>query len=211
MTETVTPSINQLIDAVQEADSASKLFLAVSKLAKVRSPLAIPTLIEVLGFNNPGAAVAATEGLIAMGETAVTALLANVDHYNYGARAWAVRVFAGVGDPRALELLLKAASSDFALSVRRAAAKGLGSLHWENLNPQETPQAQQRVLDTLLFTVNDQEWVVRYASVVSLGSLYLAAENQETKTTIKEKLVTISQEDEEVVVRTRATWAVTHL
>ena len=123
MTETITP-INDLIKAVEKADSSSSLFLAVSNLAKVRSPLAIPTLIEVLAFNNPGAAVAATEGLIALGETAITSLLENVDDYNYGARAWAIRVFAGIGDPRGLDLLLKAASSDFSLSVRRAATKG---------------------------------------------------------------------------------------
>ncbi|MGY6530658.1 MAG: HEAT repeat domain-containing protein [Cyanobacterium sp.] len=203
MTETI-PSINDLIEAVEKADSAPSLFLAVSNLAKVRSPLAIPTLIEVLGFNNPGAAVAATEGLIALGETAVTALLKNVDDYNYGARAWAIRVFAGIGDPRALELLLKAARSDFSLSVRRAATKGLGTIIWENIPPQTLAQAQQQVLDTLLITAKDGEWVVRYATVVSLANLHQVIDNQEMKNIIKKTLINLQHEDEEIAIQTRS-------
>ncbi len=211
MTKILNSSIDDLINAVRDADSASKLFLAVAELAKVRSPLAIPTLIEVLGFNNPGAAVAATEGLIAIGESAVTTLLKNVDDYNYGARAWAIRVFAGIGDPRALDLLLQAASKDFSLSVRRAATKGLGSMAWEKFNPQEIQQAEQKILKTLLFICNDEEWVVRYASVFSLASLYKTTHAQLVKDTIKEKLIGISQEDREICVKTRAKFALTNL
>lgn len=203
MTETITP-IDNLIKAVKEADSASSLFLAVSKLAKVRSPLAIPTLIEVLGFNNPGAAVAATEGLIALGETAVTSLLENVDDYNYGARAWAIRVFAGIGDPRALELLLKAARSDFSLSVRRAATKGLGTIIWEKISPATLPQAQQEILNTLLITAQDGEWVVRYATVVSFANLYLAVDSQNIRNIIEQALTTLENSDEEIAIKTRS-------
>nr|OEJ79563.1 phycocyanobilin lyase [Cyanobacterium sp. IPPAS B-1200] len=195
--------INDLIKAVEKADSASSLFLAVSNLAKVRSPRAIPTLIEVLGFNNPGAAVAATEGLIALGETAITSLLENVDDYNYGARAWAIRVFAGIGDPRGLDLLLKAASSDFSLSVRRAATKGLGSITWDKMTSENLSQAQQRVLDTLLITAQDGEWVVRYATVVSLTNLYVAMDNQGMKNTIRQTLINL-QDDEEIAIKTRS-------
>ncbi|AUC61059.1 phycocyanobilin lyase beta subunit CpcF [Cyanobacterium sp. HL-69] len=202
MTETITP-INDLIKAVEKADSSSSLFLAVSNLAKVRSPLAIPTLIEVLAFNNPGAAVAATEGLIALGETAITSLLENVDDYNYGARAWAIRVFAGIGDPRGLDLLLKAASSDFSLSVRRAATKGLGSITWDKMTSENLSQAQQRVLDTLLITAQDGEWVVRYATVVSLTNLYVAMDNQGMKNTIRQTLINL-QDDEEIAIKTRS-------
>lgn len=117
MTETITDNVQSLILAVQKADSAYALLKAVENLAKVRSPKAIPTLIEVLGFNNPGAAVAAVDGLILIGEETVPILLENLDGYNYGARAWATRVFAGIGDPKALELLLEAATTDFSLSV----------------------------------------------------------------------------------------------
>ncbi|AFZ47885.1 PBS lyase HEAT domain protein repeat-containing protein [Cyanobacterium stanieri PCC 7202] len=210
MTETITP-VNDLIKAVEEADSASKLFLAVSNLAKVRSPLAIPTLIEVLGYNNPGAAVAATEGLIALGETAITSLLENVDDYNYGARAWAIRVFAGIGDPRALQLLLKAASSDFSLSVRRAATKGLGTIKWQQIPSDTLSQTQQQILDTLLITAQDGEWVVRYATVVSLANLYPAVHNLDLKNIIEKTLISLRDSDPEIAITTRSKLALQNL
>ncbi|MEM7593062.1 MAG: HEAT repeat domain-containing protein, partial [Cyanobacteria bacterium P01_A01_bin.83] len=92
-------NVQQLIEAVNQADSADLLLETVENLADAQDKAAIPTLVEVLGFNNPGAAVAAVDGLIRIGEPVVSYLLENLDDYNYGARAWATRVFAGVGDP----------------------------------------------------------------------------------------------------------------
>lgn len=160
-----------LIRAVDEADSAQKLLQAVRVLAAAGSVAAIPKLIQVLGFNNPGAAVAAVDGLIALGKPAVLPLMEQLDGYNYGARAWAIRGLSGIGDPRGLEILLKASASDFALSVRRAAARGLGVIHWEWLGAEEVPGAQERTLETLLQTSQDPEWVVRYAAIVGLEGL----------------------------------------
>ena len=165
------PDVKQLIEAVNQADSADLLLETVENLAEVTDQAAIPTLVEVLGFNNPGAAVAAVDGLIKIGEPVVPYLLTNLDSYNYGARAWATRVFAGIGDPAALDLLLKAAVADFSQSVRRAAAKGLGSIIWSKLPAQEVVPAQQKVLQTLLLATEDGEWVVRYAAIVGLESL----------------------------------------
>ena len=163
--------VRQLIEAVDRADSADLLLKTVEDLAEAKDRIAIPTLVEVLGFNNPGAAVAAVDGLIQIGEPVVPYLLDNLDGYNYGARAWATRVFAGIGDPAALDLLLKAAVSDFSQSVRRAAAKGLGSIIWSKLPADKVIPAQQEVLQTLLLATEDGEWVVRYAAVVGLESL----------------------------------------
>ncbi len=163
--------VQQLINAVNKADSADLLLETVENLAEVGDQAAIPTLVEVLGFNNPGAAVAAVDGLIQIGEPVVPYLLKNLDGYNYGARAWATRVFAGIGDPSALDLLLKAAVSDFSQSVRRAAAKGLGSILWSKLPESEVIPAQKKVLKTLLLATEDGEWVVRYAAVVGLEAL----------------------------------------
>ena len=160
-----------LIDAVNKADSADLLLQTVEDLADAVDEAAIPTLVEVLGFNNPGAAVAAVDGLIQIGEPVVPYLLNNLDGYNYGARAWATRVFAGVGDPSALDLLLEAAVSDFSQSVRRAAAKGLGSILWSKLPQSELASAQEKVLQALLSATEDGEWVVRYAAIVGLESL----------------------------------------
>ncbi len=163
--------VQQLINAVNKADSADLLLETVENLAQVNDRAAIPTLVEVLGFNNPGAAVAAVDGLIQIGEPVVPYLLKNLDGYNYGARAWATRVFAGIGDPSALDLLLEAAVADFSQSVRRAAAKGLGSILWSKLPESEVIPAQKKVLKTLLLATEDGEWVVRYAAVVGLESL----------------------------------------
>lgn len=180
MNPSLVNNIAKLIEAVNKADSANALLEAVEDLAEVRSPQAIPTLIDVLRYNNPGAAVAAVEGLIEIGELAIPYLLENLDDYNYGARAWSIRVFAGIGDPRALDLLLKAAISDFSLSVRRAAVRGLGFIKWSKVATDQVDTLQQQVLDTLLLALQDGEWVVRYATVVGLEQLALTLASSKT-------------------------------
>lgn len=213
MTSTTT-SVTQLIEAVNQADSGSKLLSAVEKLAQSKSPEAIPTLIEVLGFNNPGAAVAATEGLTAMGEVVIEPLLNSLDEYNYGARAWALRVFAGIGDIRALDLLIKAATSDFSLSVRRAATRGLGNLQWHQLPETKIMATQQQVFETLCLIAQDGEWVVRYSCVVALENLghKLAQFNHQT---LRDKIVAqlqhIIDSDEEIAVGTRGKLALSRI
>ena len=162
---------NQLIRAVEEADSSQTLIHAVKDLAEAHIKEAIPILIKVLGYNNPGAAVAAVDGLVEIGEPAVLKLLETLDGYNYGARAWAIRALAGIGDPRGLEILLDSAANDFSFSVRRSAARGLGFIHWEKLSETDINQAQQRVFQILLQVSQDPEWVVRYAAVVGLQGL----------------------------------------
>ena len=200
---------SELIKAVERADSADGLLDAVEALAAVRSEAAIPTLIEVLGYNNPGAAVAAVDGLIDIGEPAVPYLLENLDDYNYGARAWAIRAFAGIGDPRGLDLLLKAASTDFSLSVRRAAARGLGFINWLKLPPEQVLPAQTEVLKTLLLVSEDGEWVVRYAAVVGLQALFTAIDYTQTHFVkqILDKFTLIIATDPEIAVRARTQMA----
>ena len=162
---------NELIHAVEVADSADALLDAVEALAEANSIDAIPTLIEVLGFNNPGASVAAVDGLIEIGEPSVVPLLQLIDTYNYTARSWAVRALAGIGDPRGLDILCHAATSDFSASVRRAAARGLGTLQWQLVEEAAIATTRARVLEALTTTIQDEEWVVRYASVVGVHQL----------------------------------------
>jgi phycocyanobilin lyase beta subunit len=211
MTHSTHPT-SDLIRAVDEADSAAGLVAAVYQLAAARDEAAIPTLIRVLGFNNPGAAVAAVDGLIRLGDRAVPVLLEQLDGYNYGARAWAIRAIAGIGDPRALAVLLEAAQSDFALSVRRAAARGLGILRWHILSPEQVQSAQTQVLDVLMRVSSDPEWVVRYAAVVSLQALAIAysqaqIDNQPIIQHLHERFIS----EDTVVVRTRIQWALAQL
>ncbi len=213
MNQTLSKTIEELIDAVNKADSADKLLETVEDLAEVRSPEAIPTLIEVLGFNNPGAAVAAVEGLIDIGEPSVPYILNNLDDYNYGARAWAIRVFAGVGDPQALDLLIKAATSDFSLSVRRAATRGLGFIKWSMLPDGEITPNQEKVFETLAFVTQDGEWVVRYASIVALEQLGLTmiANNNDLITKLESVLKNLFDRDSEIAIQARIQLALSNL
>jgi phycocyanobilin lyase subunit beta len=167
--------LKTLLDAIAEADSSDRMVKAVEKLAQARLEAAIPNLITVLGYNNPGAAVAAVEGLIEIGRPAVKPLLELLDGYNYGARAWALRALAGIGDPQALNLLLDAAENDFALSVRRAATRGLGTINWDELPFEAIAPARIRVIEVLIKVAQDHEWVVRYAAITGLQELAIAS------------------------------------
>lgn len=164
-----------LLQEIAEADSSTRMVAAVEGLAQAQIADGIPHLIAALGYNNPGAAVAAVEGLIAIGPPAVQPLLELLDGYNYGARAWGLRALAGIGDPRALDLLLDAAVNDFALSVRRAAARGLGKLNWEELAPASIAPAQAKVIEVLENVSQDHEWIVRYAAITGLQELAIAS------------------------------------
>ena len=202
-------TVQSLIQAVDEADSAEKLVKAVRALAQLQHEAAIPTLTTVLRYNNPGAAIAAVEGLVSLGEVTVPYLLDNIDGYNYGARAWATRVLAGIGDPRALEVLIDAATSDFSFSVRRGAVKGLGNLKWQNLPETETVSALEKVLQTLATVALDTEWVVRYAAIAGLESF--AMKQVALRTEVMEKLTELSMTETEFIVKTRILWALENL
>lgn len=202
-----------LIRAVDEADSASALASAVENLAQARSPEAVTKLIEALNYNNPGAAVASVDGLIQLGEPAVLPILELLDNYNYSARAWAVRALAGIGDPRGMEIILDAALNDFAMSVRRAAAKGLGALQWEKLAEQDRKEAQQRCGEALMKITDDSEWVVRYAAVSGLQSLAVATQTilPRLYQTIFQHLETQYTSEATIAVKARIRFAVDSL
>ena len=178
------PPLQPLVAAVDGAHSAESLVQATRALAlALATPPseptavnpeilhAIRTLVGVMGFNNPGAAVAAVDGLMACGPAAVEPLLEGLDNHNYGARAWAVRALAGIGDGRGLDLLEEALQGDIGPSVRRAAARGLGQLRLETLEPESRAPVWNRCLGALKRGSQDDEWVVRYAVVVGLESL----------------------------------------
>jgi phycocyanobilin lyase beta subunit len=168
-------SITEWIHAVHGATSPEELLRATQALAasdpEDDRPELIDCLVEVLGFNNPGAAVAAVEGLIRRGPRAVPPLLDRLDPRNYGARAWAVRALAGIGDVRGLDVLEEALATDVGPSVRRAAACGLGSLRLRPLAPESRVLVRERALQALEAGSQDDEWVVRYAVTVGLESL----------------------------------------
>ncbi len=202
-------TLKTLIAAVDAADSSARLLEAVQDLANAADVGAVPTLIAALSYNNPGAAVAAVDGLIKIGEPAVPALLDQLDRHNYTARAWAIRALAGIGDPRGLTTLLGAATADFAMSVRRAAARGLGTLKWPQFPADELEMAQAEALDALLFVCDDEEWVVRYAAVTGLQALAAAIWHRQPdwRTPILAKLDQLGTQDPIWAVRARVWWA----
>lgn len=195
----------QLIQAVEQADSPERLITAVNTLAAARSEAGIPTLIAALGYNNPGAALAAVAGLVQMGATAVPLLLELLDGYNYGARAYAIRALAAIADPRALEVLLNAAKSDFAPSVRRAASKGLGNLHWNQLEPSHQQLAQETAFQTLAEICQDTDWSIRYAAVVGLHTM---ANQTDFHSKILSHFHKMSQTETDLAVRARVQLAI---
>ncbi len=198
-----TEKIKTLLQAIEDAASATALANAVKALAAEAIPATAPELIRALNYNNPGAAVAAVDGLINIGEPAVQPLLELLDNYNYGARAWALRALSSIGDPRSITVLLDTAENDFALSVRRAAAYGLGRIHWEKMPATEVPMAQQQCLDVLLKLCRDSEWVVRYAAIAAIEALIQS--NSGLFATAKATLEELSQTDIELGVKARAT------
>ena len=207
-----------LIDAVDAAASAEELLRAVRDLAAASHPQveqdALTCLVKVLGFNNPGAAVAAVDGLIAAGPAAVAPLLDGLDDHNYGARAWAVRALAGIGDVRGLELLEEALASDVGPSVRRAAACGLGNLRLETLEEARRPTIRSRALEALVAGGRDGEWVVRYAVAVGLEALVRrmqpsAEENRRAAAALE--ALSHGEAEDTPVVRLRASMALQRL
>lgn len=208
MTQSTLPT-QALIQAVETASSPIALIQAVNQLGQCGDPVVIPTLIKILGFNNPGAAVAAVNALVSYGGAAVPFLLEQLDSYNYGARAWAIRACAEIGDPRTLDLLLKATLNDFALSVRRAAAKGLGKVQWTAIASEQRRSQQQTTLKALQEAAEDDEWVVRYAVVFSLESLAIAEPsfNADIIHFLQGRLIA----DQEITVKARIQWAINKL
>ena len=197
-------TFEEMLKVIEEADSAVKLADAVKLLAESKNLEAIPHLIRALGYNNPGAAVASVDGLIAIGEPSVLPLLELLDGYNYSARAWALRALSGIGDPRSLSLLLDTAQNDFALSVRRAAARGLGTIKWEQMAEGEVMQAQAEVLQVLLVICGDPEWVVRYSAITGVERLLGGLGEGAVRDGAIGLLSRMAVEDEDLTVRSRA-------
>jgi phycocyanobilin lyase subunit beta len=204
-----TSSLAELMQAVEAASSSEALLEAVEAVAAVKSQEIVPMLVAALGYNNPGVAVAAVDGLIAVGEPSVEPLLALLDDVNYGARAWAIRALAGIGDPRGLAVLLTAAKDDFALSVRRAAARGLGTISWDAMTPDARTAGQLDCLKILSIAARDPEWVVRYAAVAGLQNLGQALANNQPEQVppMLTQLRALAEQESVLAVQARILWA----
>lgn len=197
-------ALKELIQAVEQASEPAQLVAAVEALVAVKDKSAISTLIAVLGYNNPTAATSAVTGLIELGADSVQPLMEQLDEYNYGARAYSIRALAAIADPRVLELFIQSATTDFAPSVRRSAAKGLGTLQWERLNPEQAYPGQQQAMQTLLSITSDDDWSIRYAAIVGLQAL---AKIPQLAVQIKSHFELQIQNESDAGVRSRINWA----
>ncbi|NJN04565.1 MAG: HEAT repeat domain-containing protein [Leptolyngbyaceae cyanobacterium RM1_1_2] len=199
----------RLIRAVDAADSPAELVKAVEDLAATGAEAAIPTLIAVLSYSNPRAARAAVDGLIKLDITAVPFLLEHIQEgSSYSARAWAIEALSGIGDPQGLETLLRATTQDFSMSVRRAAARGLGKLRWQMMASEQVLSGQSKVIETLFQAVQDSEWIVRYAAVVGLQGFAAAVfiSCPSWVISIEMRLAQTAGSDDSLAVQARPCW-----
>ena len=158
-------TLQQAIRNLDQATTTPELIQATQAICALQDPDAATTLIKVLGFNNPGVASVATQGLIALGREIIPTLLVSLDARNYGARAWVVRVISALRDPRGIDVLEHALNADIAPSVPRSATRGLAEL---DLNQSSFDRDLERCFQCLFQAAKDDEWVVRYAAAFGL-------------------------------------------
>lgn len=201
---------SSLIQAVEDADSAEQRREAVQNLAAARLEASIPILIAILSDRSPGTTAAAVNGLIQLGAPAVPALLAQLERNPSTDRIWAIRALAEIGDPRGFMILLGAATADFAMAVRRAAARGLGQMQWQHFPPGLRDIAQEEAMEALIFVAQqDEEWRVRYSATLGLESLMatIAGTHPTWALQIQTQLEHLTTHDDSWAVRARARMA----
>ena len=203
-------ALQKAILALDRATTTSELVEATQTICGLKDLEAAPTLIKVLGFNNPAVGAVATQGLIALGRDVVPILVVNLDVGNYGARAWVVRAIATLRDPRGLDLLEHALNADIAPSVRRSATRGLAEMELEGSN---VSKDFSRCCEALFKAAADNEWIVRYAAAFGLEQRFgHNSTNTGLKTQAIAHLEELSSNSEAVkVVKQRAKLALQRL
>ena len=203
-------ALQKAILALDRATTTSELVEATQTICGLKDLEAAPTLIKVLGFNNPAVGAVATQGLIALGRDVVPILVVNLDVGNYGARAWVVRAIATLRDPRGLDLLEHALNADIAPSVRRSATRGLAEMELEGSN---VSKDFSRCCEALFKAAADDEWIVRYAAAFGLEQRFgHNSTNTGLKTQAIAHLEELSSNSETVkVVKQRAKLALQRL
>jgi phycocyanobilin lyase beta subunit len=105
--------------------------------------------------------------------------------------------------------LLAAAEADFAPSVRRAATRGLGSLHWDWLPEDNRASVQEQVMTSLMKISQDSDWSLRYAAIGALEVLAGAANSLHPA--IEQQLRQIAEQDADLAVQARSQKALREL
>ena len=102
-------------------------FQAAQTLSRFADPVTVPELLLALRGDDLWVRMAATEGLIKIGEPAVEGLITALGHSNRAVRRAAAKALGKIGDTRAVSGL-RAALLDSDIDVRRFAAQAMGRI-----------------------------------------------------------------------------------
>jgi len=183
-----------LVQQLHQSATPTEVIAVIQELAKSGKSTAIPPLIEALSHHHPSVPINAVEALVQFApnsvEPLITAFRVSRDH---GVQAYIVQALAQIGDSRSLELLVEVVGVEVANhcqgNVRRVAARGLGKIGATANNSQMTRQAVAKLTWAVL---KAEDWVLRYASVVSLqeiATIEAQAALQQVLTQEREKVV----------------------
>lgn len=176
--------LSVLTEKVQTAQNEEELRVAIEQLIATRSSEAIPLLIRSLRCTNSAICDVIVEGLVSYGDQAVPVIIQNLDDHDYAARYQGIRALVQLAHPDSFDTFVWGLTEDFAPSVRRASAKGLGILK------------DHRAIPVLLSVIADPDWAVRYAVVMGLESFV-------QDPAVQQALIT-AKEDADRVVRLKA-------
>lgn len=177
--------LSELTQKIQTAPNEEELRVAIEQLIATRASEAIPVLIRSLRCTNSAICEVIVEGLVSYGEQAVPVIIQNLDDHDYAARYQEIRALVQLAHPDSFDTFVWGLTEDFAPSVRRASAKGLGVLQ------------DPRAIPVLLSAIADSDWAVRYAVVIGLGAFVQDPAVQQA--------LLRAQEDTDRVVRLKAT------
>jgi phycocyanobilin lyase subunit beta len=176
--------LSVLTEKVQIAQTEEELRVAIEQLIATRSSDAIPILIRSLRCTNSAICDLIVEGLVSYGDQAVPVIIQNLDDHDYAARYQGIRALVQLAHPDSFDTFVWGLTEDFAPSVRRASAKGLGVLQ------------DHRAIPVLLSVISDPDWAVRYAVVIGLEPFVQDPAVQQA--------LSKAQEDPDRVVRLKA-------
>lgn len=156
--------------------SLQRRYVAAWALGEIDSPAALPALIAALDDDDPEVARYAVRALVRLNRKAIEHLLAYLPEASPRGAAGAVRALGDIGDPIALDSLLRQADGPSRPEVLRA----LGKLK------------DKRAEAVLIAGLSDPQWRHRMFAAMALGGAGTAAAVPQLR---------VALEDEEMVVR----------
>ncbi|MBZ0292018.1 MAG: HEAT repeat domain-containing protein [Anaerolineae bacterium] len=147
-----------LADVLREDIDMGVRFQAAQVLARFADPNTVPEMLEALRGDDLWLRMAATEGLIRIGEPSVEGLITALNHANRAVRRASAKALGKIGDARAVTAL-RAALLDHDVDVRRFAAQAMGRI------------GQEETIDALSDALRDDSDRVRKAAASALVAI----------------------------------------